>query len=435
MSTALKKTELQEDLDQKPKLAAVPYNNRILVVDDEPEILQAYRTILSGHNADVVSITSRTSRSSKVAPAQSSPPVAANAKTERFEVVVANSADQALKLVREAASQNRPFAMGFFDVLLGQGMDGIELVKEIRQIDPNIYAVFVTAYNDRNIDSIHQVLGATELWDYLNKPFSEGEIEQKARNAVAFWNLKREKLLQDQRLSEANRQLALSERLMSVATIARGVGHEFGNILMQIVGRAELSRNGTEEQMRSALDTILKATETASTILDRFKSLAKPSEARGDKKLIWANEPIEVALSLMEHYFEKLTIKVCRIKNDRIQTLANDQALVQVYVNLFINAIHAMGNKSGQIDISVRNDRNKFAEIKIRDYGSGIPANIIDKIFEPFFTTKKNHGTGLGLAICREIIEFEHGGHMSVQNHPVKGAEFTIQLPIKAREE
>src|SRR5690349_15424550 len=118
------------------------WNNRILVVDDEREIAASYKEILAPP--------------SKVVPLRSSrsggapPPAARAAKPSfDFEVVVAHSAEEALLEVRKAAHANRPFAMGFFDVVLsGSSMDGFQLVKEIHKIQPDIYSVFVTAYND-----------------------------------------------------------------------------------------------------------------------------------------------------------------------------------------------------------------------------------------------------------------------------------------------
>ncbi len=394
-------------------------NRRILIVDDEPAIAQGIRDLLSPPSGNVVQFR-KSSRSSTAAPA----PVQTG-----YEITVVHSPKAALDEIKKACAEGRPFAMGFFDVMLGAGIDGVELVKEIRKIDPNIYAVFVTAYNDRSVDSINKILGSHDMWDYLNKPFSEGEILQKARGTTAFWNLKREKMLQEQKLSQINRQLVMNEKLMSVATVARGVGHEFGNILVQIMGRAELSRNGNEQQMRDALDTILKASETAGHILERFKNLAKPSEVKTEKSEIWAHDAIDTALSLMEHVLKTSNIKVCRIKQDRVKIIANENSLVQVFVNLIINATHAMAKSSGQIDFSVLKLGNRV-DIHVRDFGTGIPNDIIDRIFEPFFSTKKNQGTGLGLAICKEIIEVEHSGRIKVENHRDKGAEFTISLPL-----
>jgi len=403
-----------------------PLNQRILVVEDEKSVASAYQSILSPNYQNVIPFR-RTSRQMK------GPPPAPREKIE-FEVTLSFSAIEALRHVEKAVQNEKFFAMAFVDVVLGGGMDGIELVKKIYELDPEIYVVFVTAYNDRSVDSIQSLLGENKgyRWDYLNKPFSDGEILQKARNAVAWWNLQREKFIQEGALAEANRRLITNERSTSVAAVARSVSHEFGNILLQIIGRAELSRDGPAEEMRTALDSILKATETASSILDRFKRLGRPFESQQQKEMLSIQDPLDETLLLMDHQIKNFSIKICRIKNDRFQLLLNRTSMVQVFVNLILNAIHAM-DQYGQIDFSIMRDES-WCEVIVRDYGRGIPAEHMDQVLEPFFTTKKDKGTGLGLSICREIIEIEHHGQFLVRNHAVKGAEFVIRIPIEESE-
>jgi len=94
-----------------------------------------------------------------------------------------------------------------------------------------------------------------------------------------------------------------------------------------------------------------------------------------------------------------------------------------VLSNLINNAIHAIDGH-GEIDVTVSND-SKMITIQVKDSGSGIPTENLEKIFEPMFTTKKT-GTGLGLVICKSIIE-QHGGSISVSNKPTT---FTIKIPV-----
>jgi len=219
-----------DEKEERQELPPVKENRRILVVEDEPEIAKSYEAILVQNSTNVVPLR-RSSRSQTTSEAPTMVPAG-------YELVVVHHAPKALEAVRNAIQAGQPFAMGFFDVKLGPGIDGIELVRQIHEIDPEMYAVFVTAYNDRNVDSINTLLGPTmaDKWDYLNKPFSEGEILQKARNAINLWNLRRQKNDQKIKLAEANRRLHIGERMVSVAAVARGVGHEFGNILTQIIG-------------------------------------------------------------------------------------------------------------------------------------------------------------------------------------------------------
>ncbi len=419
MSQAAKKTT-----PQTPRfLVDMSWNRRVLVVDDEREIANSYAQIL-GVSAPAPA-TPRSSRSATPAP------TIANGTKENFEITVCYNAVEALTKVRQAIQNNKPFAMGFFDVRLGEGMDGIELVKEIHKLDPKMNAVFVTAYQDRNVDTISQFLGSdmADRWDYLNKPFSEGEILQKARNTVAIWNLRLEKEIRDAQMEEIHQKVCEGERLSSVAVVSRGVAHEFGNILMQITGQAELHRDDTPDKMQKALDSILSASDVAANILTRFKAMGNPSQAKIKKEFILANDPLDSALQFMEYQLRQTNTKTCRIKNEKVQVYACSTSLIQVFINITINAIHAMGN-GGQIDYSISNIDNKWAEITIRDYGPGIPAEIMDRVTEAFFTTKGTKGTGLGLAISKDIIEVEHGGELKITNNPHKGAEFVLRIPV-----
>lgn len=418
-------SEMEAQNKEKESAPMVLENRRILIVEDEIDIADAYTDIL-GQKAENVSPIRRSSRSA--AKTQESP--GAGTKSPGYEVTVAPDAEMALAHVKKALKDNKPFALGFFDVLLGKGKDGVELFKEIHDIDPNMIGVFVTAYNDRSVDSINEYLGedVANQWDYLNKPFTEGEILQKARNSTGVWNLRKEKRESENELAEANRRLMDSERKSSVAAVARGVGHEFGNILVQIMGRAELSMNGNEDEMREALQTILKAGETASAILERFKSLEKSPEAKVIKDWIEINAPIDEALQLMSHQLKVKEIKVHKLKKDSAHIFGSHTSLVQVFVNLIINALHAMEG-AGQIDINIH-QYDDLVELRFRDYGPGISDEILPKVTEAFFTTKGSLGTGLGLAICREIIEIEHRGEFIVQNHPAKGAEIIMKLPL-----
>ena len=116
--------------------------------------------------------------------------------------------------------------------------------------------------------------------------------------------------------------------------------------------------------------------------------------------------------------------------------------LEQAFLNLFFNALDAMG-KNGRLALSTEilspnsqvaglpQGKNKaFLRIVVHDNGVGIPPADMDRLFEPFFTTKPE-GTGLGLAITRRIIQ-EHQGVVTVQSEPDKGTTFSLFLPLES---
>jgi signal transduction histidine kinase len=395
-------------------------SRRILILDDEPEILNAYKDILTP-KSNVTALKS--SRSKSPAPAEATP-------GDIFEIVAVSDGNQAVAEVTKSLAEGKPFAMGFFDVLLGTGMDGIETVKRIHDLDPDIYAVLVTAYQDRHVDSIHKIFGEKfqDRWDYLNKPFTEGEIRQKARNMVSMWNIRKHEETQRAWLDQLKSHISENEKMLTVAAVARSVGHEFGNILLQIMGRADLSKSGKEPEMRKALETILVATEHASKVLERFKNLTKPTEAAKKFDKISLAAPIGETVALMEHELKRRRVKVVLELKDLPMVTASHSGLVQVFMNLMINAMHAMG-ENGHIEFK-GSLVDQTIELRVHDSGPGIPEENMEAVFQPFFTTKGDNGTGLGLAICKEIIEITHGGKLTVSNHPQGGAEFLIVIPV-----
>ncbi len=416
MSSANSKASTPKN-QQQPVLPP-EYNWRILLVEDEPAIAEGIKSIIVPKN---VLQFPKSSRSSAPTQGQSWP--------DQFEVIWAKNPSEALKAVEHSLQIGKPFAMGFFDVMLGADIDGIELVRQIQALDKEIHAVFVTAYHDRKVDSINEFLGPnnTDRWDYMNKPFTDGSILQKARNSVALWNLKKHKQFQDDRLAEASRLLLQGERANTVAAVGRSVAHEFGNMLMQIVGNAEMALLKKDQtRMEQALATIMKAAENAASILGKFKKINGDNQSE-HMMPISINQALDEAIELMAHEFKKRNIKVTKVKNEPVIAEANHHSLVQVFMNVFINATHVMP-KGGQIDLSVTKT-DKDIEVRIRDFGPGIPVDILPKVCEPMFTTKGDKGTGLGLAICKEIIEIEHAGELTIGNHPAKGAEVTIRIP------
>jgi signal transduction histidine kinase len=106
--------------------------------------------------------------------------------------------------------------------------------------------------------------------------------------------------------------------------------------------------------------------------------------------------------------------------------------LNQVFLNLIVNAAHAIEETSGQGRIRVRTARvDDHALITIADTGTGIPADVRARIFDPFFTTKEaGRGTGQGLAIARSIVVEKHRGTLTVESEPGRGTEFAIPLPL-----
>ena len=122
---------------------------------------------------------------------------------------------------------------------------------------------------------------------------------------------------------------------------------------------------------------------------------------------------------------------VTSISPDLPNIRGNLRNLEQAFLNLFINAIHAMSG-GGIITIRADQESDKFIKISIQDTGTGIKAEDMEHIFEPFYTTKAvGKGTGLGLAVTYSLVK-KHGGHIEVQSETGVGTVFLVYLPVSS---
>lgn len=389
-------------------------NSTILIVDDEPEAIKGYEQFL---NPDSHKANQRKSSRSK----SSSSTVTPSGGEDEFRLLTATSGVEALKLFLEETKKGNKIAAGFFDVKLGAGIDGLEVIRQIKEVDHDMLCVVVTAYQDRSVDDIGKFFGEAfrDRWDFLSKPFTQGEIIQKARQMVSSWNRKKQ-------LEATQSQLVASERLAAVGQIARGVGHEFGNILLRILGKADLALGETDvTKIKAHLEVVVKAAERAGSIVKNLQTFSKT-----EPKLIQGSihQPIEEALSLVNHELVKHSVKAEKSLKATKEISLDLGAMGQVFLNLMINALHAMP-KSGKLILSTE-DTHDGILTKIQDSGAGIPSDVLPRIFEFGFSTKGEQGSGVGLYITKEIIE-SHRGKISVKSQIGSGTTFEIWLPGK----
>jgi len=403
-------------------------NRRILIVDDEPALLDSYRMILGG-SPKSFSIASSRSKGGAAAAAQMTSFADPMASTAPFELTLVSSGEEAIEQIEYALKAGHPFVGGFFDVKLGSGIDGLETIKRAKTLDPNLLCVTVTAYQDRSIDEISKMFGEfyADRWDFISKPFSNNEILQKARNLVSNWDRrKREKEYLEQ-IKSQQQLLIRQERMAAMGTLARGVGHEFNNVLFKIIGRAELSiiRNDPAD-MKESLQVIASAAQRAGVIIRNLQGLGK---SEGTREACAIDHPLKDSLTLIEHELKlaNVTLKEDYAANLPIPVL-NRVEIGQVFLNLFINAIHAMEGKKGELKVRTFKDYTGIG-IEISDTGAGIKPEHMEHLFEALFTTKGEKGSGIGLNVSKKIID-QHGGKIHVASTENDGTTFRVWLPL-----
>jgi signal transduction histidine kinase len=233
-----------------------------------------------------------------------------------------------------------------------------------------------------------------------------------------------------ERFSEARRQ----ERLAYVGTLASGLAHEIRNPLNAIKLNVELLESELTEggkggaadrgQTLKRLGRIRREADQLQTILSEFLAFARPP--RMELMVTDLNRYLEDLIEFYEPECRRAGIAVRRdFARDAYPVRIDPAQFKNVILNLLVNAREAVGEQ-GEIAVSTR-ELDHAVEIRVADNGGGVAPELAEKVFEVFFSTK-DQGTGLGLAIARRIVE-EHGGRLTLENHPGRGAEFVIRLP------
>jgi len=173
--------------------------------------------------------------------------------------------------------------------------------------------------------------------------------------------------------------------------------------------------------------------EAAERILKFTRDLVAYARPTGDARgPVHIEEVIERALLFCEHEFADGRVEVDQDISGPLPLIVGIPGqLTQVFVNLFTNAAHAMGDQGGVLRVAVRSaDSGASLRVDVSDTGTGIPTEAMPQIFEPFFTTKTDgRGTGLGLSIVRGILD-AHGGTIQVASAEGQGTSFTLTLPV-----
>jgi PAS domain S-box-containing protein len=228
-------------------------------------------------------------------------------------------------------------------------------------------------------------------------------------------------------------ELVKANRFESLGLLAGGIAHDFNNLLTTILGAVSL---GIDNRDYSALADAAKACDTAKGLTKQLLAFAKGGT--GTQSVVAAKAILEDAIkiaaagSVAEIAFE-VAEGTDNVQVDRAQIL-------QVFQNLIVNALQAMPPAPHKPRLQIRAGNISLAEnqvpslpagdyvdFEVRDNGTGIKPEHVEKIFDPFFTTKK-HGTGLGLATVLSIVR-KHGGQIGLDTQLGVGTAFTVYLP------
>lgn len=225
-------------------------------------------------------------------------------------------------------------------------------------------------------------------------------------------------------------QLVRSQRMESIGTLAAGIAHEVGNPLTAISSLVQvIQRTSSDEFTKEKLELINSQVNRIARIIRELVDFSRPSTHV--VKPTNLNRVIKEALNIVQYGKKVKDITFSLDLDEKLPEIAAvpDQ-IVQVFINILMNAVDALGGRSGVITVCSRIDEHNV-EVMVQDTGKGIEPSELEKIFEPFYTTKATgQGTGLGLWVSYGIVK-SFGGDVFVESIPEKGSTFTISFPLK----
>lgn len=329
-------------------------------------------------------------------------------------------------LVNEAASQMLHYGK---DELVGQPLH--ERVHRDSAGDPcplrdaNVGSLPVQLFNQQLIRKDGSVLPC----DMLISPILEGEV--RVGSSLAFIDISERKNLES--------QLERADRLAGLGRLAANIAHEINNVLMGILPFAELMARQTDGAVVRAGEQIRGSVQRGRRITHEILRFGRPVEP-------------SLAPVAVRPWLESLGEELAGIVGTRGQwTLslperdlwirADAEQLGQVFTNLAVNAVSALPEEGGEVELSVGEERagetlpfgtvpstaSRWVRMSLHDEGEGIGPDVLPQIFEPFYTTRRE-GTGLGLPIAQKLVA-AHGGVVFVESAGGKGTSFHVLLP------
>jgi len=390
-----------------------------------------------------------------------------------YQVQAADSGEDALKIL-----ENEPADILITDIHM-PGMDGIELMKCVRTLYPDMQMMIITGHGD-----IRTAIAAIKYgaFNYLQKPFRIEELEVAVGQGMEKLHLIREirqkqaeleksneqlrKEMADRMQAEKDRdmhrqQLIQAEKMASLGILVSGIAHEINNpnnfIMMNtpiLINTWEniapvLDRYAAEKgnfdaggvswsQMRESIPVLLSGISEGSRRIRRIvrdlKEFARV-DTENRKEPVDINTVVSSAVTLVGNLIRKSTDNFSTDLGENLPAIqGNFQKLEQVVINLLQNACQSLRDHQSVIRISTAFHEDSQAVIlKVEDEGTGISEKDISHIMDPFYTTRRDKGgTGLGLSVSATIVR-EHGGSINVETAEGRGSIFTISLPVKAK--
>jgi two-component system sensor histidine kinase/response regulator len=375
-----------------------------------------------------------------------------------FVVQAVDSGEKALQFARENTVH-----VAILDIRLA-GCSGIEVLRSLKEIDPKIEILMLTAYE--TLETARQALRLGAC-DYLSKPFDLPAIRAAVARALHLRKISESLAATSDRLQELTGRLgdsSLREEMSRTTTeIYAGVLHDINNPLTVISGYVELLESrlqratglhGTDlEEVRENVNTIAKQVNTCTAIASRYLRFVHRRSGGGVSLPV--NQVLtDVQTLLKAHPAAKRGRLALKPLDQDASPHIDATDFIQVLLNLVINAFQssplpqtvwliaerltlplalpatALSGTEALVGLEGFANTAPLLALTVLDQGAGISAENLPRIFDAYFTTKAQTGTGLGLAIVARLVRSHHG-LIRVKTRPGEGTSITLYFPLK----
>lgn len=321
------------------------------------------------------------------------------------------------------------------------GMDGIDLLKSIKQVQPDSEVIMITGHGDMDLAIQSLKFGAC---DFINKPINETVLHMAIQHASERITMRAQLTAYTHRLEqlveEKSRQLLNAERLAAIGETVAGLSHAIKNITSGLDGGAFVVEKGIELDNRQYLLEGWRMVRTNVEKIGRLSLDLLNYAKTATVEYQWCdpNEPINEIAALMAPRAEEEAISLdIQLASNPAPVQFDPDAIHRALLNLVTNAMDAcQDQKNAQVGLHVSILRDGGVSYAVRDNGCGMDPETRGQLFHCFFSTKGDAGTGIGLMMTRNIVE-KHGGFIRVRSQKGRGSEFVVQLPARdpARED
>lgn len=281
-------------------------------------------------------------------------------------------------------------------------------------------------FNDT--DKRNVALVAEQAGSLLHKALMIDKLKKEQRQLKRQLNERTERLSEaHETVTQLQEQLYKTERFATLGELLADVAHELNNRIAPMLIYAQMLREqGNDQDAEKRLRIIEESATGSKEILESLLNYSRPGPAEHTR--VNLNQTLQNTLTLAEYKLQNKRIELSlELSPDLPPAIVNEKQIAQVFLNVINNAIDAIGEMGGRLEIKSACDRGK-AKFVISDSGPGVSEEIALKIFDPFFTTKEK-GTGLGLSISKSYLE-EHHGSIYLDSNCSLGATFVIELPV-----